>query len=153
MIIKPEIFNLLPLACLWLEEQEAYILKNGIPLNESILKDSEVLGIKFLNKVRILPVENMPLPSNEILKKAVLDLGFIGKDTIGMSFRYGIFVRISHQYNKRVIIHELTHTMQYERAGGIYSFLKQYIAECIEFGYPNGILEQEAINMTKKIYP
>jgi hypothetical protein len=99
------------------------------PLSDAILKDSEELGIKLLNRVRILPVETIPLPSNEILRKAILDLGFIGKNTIGISFRYGIFVQVSHYDDKRLIIHELTHTMQYERAGGIYSFLKQYVVE------------------------
>jgi hypothetical protein len=153
MLTETELLNLLPLACSWVEEQEAFILKNGTPLSDAILKDSEELGIKLLNRVRILPVETIPLPSNEILRKAILDLGFIGKNTIGISFRYGIFVQVSHYYDKRLIIHELTHTMQYERVGGIYSFLKQYVVECIKFGYPHGMLEQEAIYMTNKIYP
>jgi hypothetical protein len=70
-----------------------------------------------------------------------------------MAFRYGILVRISHQEDRILIIHELVHTKQYEKAGGIVPFLTQYVSECIKFEYPNGKFEQEAIKMTKINYP
>lgn len=153
MITESELNYLLPIASSWVEEQESYILENGIPLNQTILKNSQILGIKGIKNVRILPVEEIPLPINDILKNAITRLGFIGKDTIGIAFRYGIYVKTFHQNDAKLLIHELTHTVQYERAGGISLFLKQYVQECIEFGYPNGILEQEAINVANLIYP
>lgn len=45
---------------------------------------------------------------------------------------------------KASLAHELAHVAQYERLGGFYGFLKQYLEECINPGYPLGALEQEA---------
>jgi len=70
-----------------------------------------------------------------------------------MAFRCAILVRIPHQEDRELIIHELAHTMQYKKAGGIVPFLTQYVSECIKFEYSNGKLEQEAIKMTKINYP
>jgi hypothetical protein len=42
------------------------------------------------------------------------------------------------------VIHELAHVAQYERLGGFREFLKQYLEECINPGYPLGDLELEA---------
>jgi hypothetical protein len=153
MITELELNFLLPMASSWVEEQESYILKNGVPLNQTIFYESQKLGIKGIKNVRILVVDEIPLPTNDILKNATTRLGFIGKDTIGIAFRYGIYVKKFHQNDEKLLIHELTHTMQYERAGGVSPFLRQYVQECIEFGYPNGFLEQEAINFANKIYP
>jgi len=153
MITEAELNDLLPLATAWVEEQENYILENGIRLDETILKDSQLLKIEGMEKVRVLAVDEIPLPSNEILRNAVIRIGFIGSDTIGTAFRYGIYVQKAYQRDAKLIVHELTHTMQYERIGGISAFLKQYVQECIILGYPNGPLEQEAINVANQIYP
>ena len=48
-------------------------------------------------------------------------------------------------------IHELAHVMQCERAGGFNIFLKQYLLECISFGYTNSPLEIEANEIENKI--
>ena len=44
------------------------------------------------------------------------------------------------------------HTAQYERLGGFRAFLKTYLTECIELGYPNSPLEQEAIDKAHRLY-
>ena len=86
MITEAELNELLPLATAWVEEQENYILENGIRLDETILKDSQLLKIEGMEKVRVLAVDEIPLPSNEILRDAVIRIGFIGSDTIGTAF-------------------------------------------------------------------
>ena len=44
-----------------------------------------------------------------------------------------------------MVVHELVHTLQYERFGGFRPFLEEYLFECITPpGYPFGPLEQEA---------
>lgn len=45
---------------------------------------------------------------------------------------------------RRLLIHELAHVVQYERLGGFHAFLGAYLQECINPGYPLGPLEQEA---------
>jgi hypothetical protein len=62
-----------------------------------------------------------------------------------MSLRYGIFIRSDCWGDRQLVIHELAHTAQYERLGGIWPFLKLYLSECLVTpGYPFGPLEQEA---------
>ena len=49
--------------------------------------------------------------------------------------------------------HELVHTTQYERLGGIEAFLRPYLLECLSApGYPHGPMEQEAITTAARLY-
>ena len=68
----------------------------------------------------------------------------VSGQTIGMTLRYGIFIREEHWGDRRLLAHELAHVAQYERLGGFRGFLKQYLEECINSGYPLGDLELEA---------
>jgi hypothetical protein len=46
--------------------------------------------------------------------------------------------------DRRLVVHELVHVMQYERFGGIETFLKEYVQEVVfDPGYPHGPLEEE----------
>jgi len=49
------------------------------------------------------------------------------------------------------LVHELVHTGQYERLGGVRPFLERYLRECLTIGYPMGALEQEAIRIAEEI--
>jgi len=60
------------------------------------------------------------------------------------NLRYGIFIRSDCWGERRLVVHELVHTWQYERLGGFRPFLQQYLHECITIGYPAAPLEQEA---------
>ena len=156
MINQQELNLLIEAASTWIEEQEAYILENGTPLSQAIIDDyNNLLPIKGIEKIRVMVVDKIQLPTNDILRKAMTQFGFIGGNSngtaFGLSCRYGIFLNTYSQDNTKILIHELTHTMQYERVGGIRPFLRQYIQECIEPGYPLGSLEQEAINVCNKV--
>lgn len=88
-------------------------------------------------------VSHVP-PLNWLLRTVGEQLGVVSGQTIGMAVRYGIFVREEHWGDRRLLAHELAHVAQYERLGGFRGFLKQYLEECINPGYPLGDLEQEA---------
>jgi len=45
----------------------------------------------------------------------------------------------------------MAHTMQCEKFGGFYPFLKKYLWECIEIGYPEAPLEQEAVRIASDL--
>lgn len=62
-----------------------------------------------------------------------------------MSLRYGIFIRKEYWRDPYLLAHECVHTAQYERLGGFSNFLKAYLRECLEIGYPEAPMEQEAI--------
>jgi hypothetical protein len=53
--------------------------------------------------------------------------------------------------DRRIIAHECVHTAQYERLGGFAEFLRDYLHECLEVGYPAGPLEQEAIHKSEQV--
>jgi hypothetical protein len=151
MINPQEIISLIPKASIWLEEQEGIILSNGIPLIEKQMSIASKIGIKNIDKIRLLQVELIPEPEDSILNEASKVIGFISGDTLGITYRYGIYIRNDFWENESLIIHELTHTLQYERLGGIAEFLNQYIKECIYYGYDKSPLEIEAKTMETKL--
>ncbi len=133
----------------WVEAQETIILADGVPLTEKQRTIASKIGIKNTDKIRLLQVKSIPEPENSILNGAI---GFISSHTLGITYRYGIYIRHDYWENESLIIHELTHTLQYERLGGISNFLNQYIKECIYYGYNNSPLEKEAVQMATIIF-
>lgn len=146
-----QFIQLIPRAVLWAEEQEKQILANGVSLSASQLEDAKIIPVEYPEKVRLLRVNRVPLPEDKELNHASQALQLITPDTGGLTLGYGIFIRDDCWNYREIIIHELVHTSQYEKLGGIQQFLNQYLTECIQFGYPNGSLEQEAINKAKSI--
>jgi hypothetical protein len=150
MQITPELVELLtPLAIQWAAEEEAFALKHGEPLNEVELEYAKKIGIQFPEQVRLLKVISMPSPKNPILKKAADEMGHQLSNSDGLTLNKAIFIKQNHWRNLRLIVHELAHTSQYERNGGL-SLLKQFIIEYPN--YPHGALEKEAIAIEEKIF-
>lgn len=136
---------LLPLAVKWASRQEQKILLSGVALSEPHLSDAAVMGVRHPEKIRLLKVDQIPLPASQLLRRAAMLTRLISPATAGMALRYGIFVRSDYWDDRRLIAHECVHTAQYERFGGFKEFLRRYLHECLEVGYPAGPLEQEAI--------
>ena len=137
----------LPVASQWARRQEARILKAGVPLDGSLREDAQRIGVRFPERVRVRAVDQVP-EINPLLRIIARKIGFCSPLTQGMSLRYGIFIHASCQGERALIVHELAHTLQYERLGGIRPFLKLYLYECLVTpGYPFGPLEQEAIQI------
>ena len=148
-MITPEQFqDLLPLACAWAEGQERHILREGVPLSSAQLADAAAVGVAHPEAVRLLSVPRIPLPSHPILRTAAEATQLISPGTTGLTLRYGIFIRANCWGQRRLVFHELVHTLQYERLGGIRPFLQQYLHECLTIGYPAAPMEQEAVSRT-----
>lgn len=140
--------RLLPLgvlpACLWCRWQERRILKKGVALSRAEEVLARRAGVCEPGLVRLLKVRQVP-PSLPLVRWVGHLLGFMSPHTIGMTLRYGIFIRADHWGEPRLLAHEFAHVAQYERRGGsFYAFLKPYVGECIDPGYPRGPLEKEA---------
>jgi hypothetical protein len=134
---------ILPIACAWVRRQESIILKAGVPLSLRQINLATRLGILYPERIRLQAVSQVP-PVNWLFRLAGEKLGIVSGQTIGMALRYGIFIREEHWGDRRLLAHELAHVAQYERLGGFHGFLKQYLHECINPGYPLGDLELEA---------
>lgn len=95
----------------------------------------------------------VPWPGASTLRAAAKAVGFATNATCGATFRYGIFIREDCWRNRALIAHELAHTAQYERLGGIEPFLRQYLGECLTVGYLNAPLEREASALATRVSP
>lgn len=153
MITAGQFEILLPLACAWAEQQEAIILRDGVPLSPGGINDAERIGVVHPARVRLLSVPGVPLPEHPALRAAAEATGLISPLTVGLTVRYGIFIREDCRDQRRLVVHELVHTAQYERLGGIQPFLRQYLRECLTVGYPAAPLEQEAERTTARLCP
>ena len=144
MFTPEELKILLPLGAAWMQEQEARIHREGELLNAEQLAAAKRIGIKQAENVHLLFVDEMPRPENPTLLAAVDVLRFLSPDVIGLTLGYGIFIRHAYRDDLRLLVHELTHTLQYERMGGIAPFIAQYVEECMTVGYADAPLEKEA---------
>ena len=134
----------LPVACAWAKWHESRILKMGVQLAAPQLKLARNLGILNAERIRLRAVPQIP-PTNTLLCGVGEKLGLVSGQTIGMTLRYGIYIRQDHWGDRRLLVHELAHVAQYERLGGGFrKFLSRYLQECIDPGYPLGDLELEA---------
>jgi hypothetical protein len=141
----------LPLAVEWASEQEERILTEGEPLSGSELADANAAGVRHPERVRVLSVEAIPSPSHPILKAVSAQIELLPSAPCGLTLQYGIFVRRDCQQDRRLLVHELVHTAQYERLGGILRFLRDYLFECATLGYNQAPLEREAVEVAARI--
>lgn len=151
MITPQQFIQLLPLAVAWAEQQENHILQNGVQLIGSQIADAKLVPVINPEKVRLLKVNQIPLPVEPLLRSAAQMMNLISRNTIGLTLRYGIFVREDFWNNRKLVIHELVHVSQYETLGSLEQFLRNYLQECLTVGYPQAPMEQEAMRLAGKI--
>ena len=150
--MNPEsLATLLPLAAEWASEQEERILREGVPLTEEQIADAKAAGVREPERVRLLQVDAIPAPTHPMLKAAYATINFLTATPRGLALRYGIFVRSDCWRDRFIIAHELVHTAQYQRLGGIVPFLRGYLSECATRGYREGPMEQEATEVASRI--
>lgn len=123
----------------------------GEPLPGGSVADALRVGVLRPEEVRLLRVESIPVPNEPTLAEAAGKIGLISPATWGLTLRYGIFIRSDHWGSRRLLVHELAHTVQYERLGGIEPFLRDYLGQCLVFGYPAAPMEQEAIAVERQV--
>lgn len=146
-----EFETLLPLAAEWVAEEEARALREGVPLSAAELADAKTIGVREPERIRLLRVEAIPMPTHSQLRAAAEAIHFLSPETRAVTFQYGILFRWDCWRPRWLVVHELAHTVQYERLGGILPFLQQYLQECLTIGYANAPLELEAEAVEKRI--
>ncbi|MFT3990952.1 MAG: hypothetical protein QM680_06030 [Luteolibacter sp.] len=141
------------LAAPWAAWHERKICRIGTPLDPVFLADARALGIRHPEKVRVLFVERIPFFNGRFLRALSKFFPDISPHTIGLSLRYGIYLRkhLSVESHRLLLAHELVHTSQYEKCGGISAFLLRYFEECLTDGYARSPMEQEADLKSKSL--
>lgn len=125
----------------WAVDQERRILAHGKPLSEELQNFATSLEIVDPASIRVLEINPVPLPLPEPLVKLALRWGVPVFRPGGMSLGRGIYLLPGQD---RLLRHELVHTLQYQRLGGIGPFMRRYVMECLVHGYAAAPLEQEA---------
>ena len=141
----------LPLAVHWATDQERRVLCEGMGLSEIEMTDAKAIGVRNPERVRLLRVDSVPVPAHPMLRAAAASINFLTAAPRGLALQNGIFIRADHWRDRALIAHELVHTAQFQRLGGILPFLQTYIFQCATVGYPNAPLELEAIATAARI--
>jgi hypothetical protein len=132
-------------AARWVTAQEAAILAGGEILTAQELADARRAGVQRPERIRLQFVESIPMPETGVLRGLGRLTGLVSAGTAGITLRYGIYIQRQFRGNRELYLHEFVHVGQYERLGSIEAFLRDYLRECLDPGYPRGPLEQEAI--------
>lgn len=135
---------ILPSAARWVTRHEQRILASGIRLTASQIEDARAVGVKEPERVRLLSTARVPVPLAGLARFARPLVGTSFEQTSGLTARFGIYLRAQVAGDRHLVAHELTHSAQYERLGGIRPFLRQYLRECLTVGYLAAPLEEEA---------
>ena len=141
-----------PLARDWAQKQEAFVLKLGARLSARQLADAERVGVKDAARVRVLPVDRMPLPENLELAEAARRAQIITEASAAVTIGHGIIIRADRWHDRELLLHQLVHVAQCERCGGLDAFVEVYLNDrstCPEFTV--GWLEDEARNLAREI--
>jgi hypothetical protein len=155
-IISPEPMRVnfrwyLPLAASWVLSQERIILQKGVPLTAAELADARFAGVKYPRQVRLLRVEQVPLPAQPELRAMAEGMQLTARPVRGLTLRYGIYICGEHWGQRELVVHKLVHTAQYERLGSVSTFLECYLYQCLAVGNTAAPLEQEAMTMAQQI--
>lgn len=153
LFVRLQIALVLPLVCSWMRKQEILILRSGTPLNPQQLADAALIGVAHPERVRLLPFDRFPLLDGILFQSLAEANRIMSENTIGLCLQYGIYLRNDFPVTRRLVFHELVHTHQYERMGSPKAFLRQYLYECLAFGYENSPLEKEANEVTARLCP
>ena len=143
---------LAPLARQWALEQEAFILKLGAPLDRRQTADAQRAGVTDIARVRLLPVDRIPMPTQVELAEAARRAQIITDASPAVTLGHGVMVRADRWRDRELMLHQFVHIAQCERCGGLESFVDQYLPDrstCADFTV--GSIEDEARRLAREI--
>lgn len=135
---------LAPKAIAWAQGLAGEAAARGAPLSAPLLKIARHAGVRAPQKIRVVVVDEIPLPDDPTLKGAALSVGLSQSDAAGMTLGYAVFLRRGYENDLRVASHEFRHVAQYEACGGIAGFLGVHLADLVAFGYEDSPFEVDA---------
>src|ERR1041385_2084925 len=150
--MTPEQFRrYLPAACNWVLEQERFILERGVRLRGLQCSDAKRVGVIHPERVRLMHVEQIPVPVQPLLRAAGQAMKLNSPRTPALALGYGIYIRSECCGERWPVVHELAHVAQFERLGTIRAFMECFLYQCLIVGYPSAPMEQEAMAIAQRI--
>lgn len=130
-------------AIAWAETISAEAATTGDTLSDAGLVITRLVGVQFPEQIRIVVVNQLPIPTDHELQVATLQTGLLCPTMTGLTLGYSIIICQGH-LSRRLLSHECRHAYQYETAGGIAMFLPAYLNSIVQVGYWNSPFEQDA---------
>jgi hypothetical protein len=128
----------------WAQAQESAALGKGIPLPARLQAIARGNGVKLPQNIRLVVVDEIPLPEEPPLAGAAARLGLASSWAAGLTLGYAVIVVKGYEADPRILSHELRHVAQYEACGGIPGFLGVHLADMLERGYHDSRFEVDA---------
>jgi hypothetical protein len=144
-LLPAAVYVAMPWVGWWAWRVERRTLRDGRPLFTSEWAAAVRVGVRHPEKVRIIAVEEIPMPGLGWMHLIAARWGFDRRHIGGLCLRYGIILRRDLAAQPAIMAHELVHTAQYERHGSLTGFLRAYLFQCLRHGYGNAALEREAV--------
>jgi|SRR5690606_9720980 len=127
----------------WVKQQQEIICKSGSSLTLEQAAIATQVGVFRPEKIRILSVNGILPPDDQLLRKISEEMNFIGPETMGLTLGYGLYLR-SGYIPDRLLSHEFRHVHQYEKAGSIKVFIYEYLQQVFRHGYYDAPYEVDA---------
>lgn len=138
---------LLPLAtpavAAWSAWQQRRILQHGQSLTAAEREVATAVGVNEPRRIRVLLVDRIPFPGGGVLDRLALRFGLPGPHVDGLTLGHGIFLR-RHAATLRLLAHECRHVQQFEQAGSLRAFLRDYLRQVARHGYEDAPFEIDA---------
>jgi hypothetical protein len=128
----------------WAEKLAEKSLRDGIAVDAGFIGIARASGVRNPQKIRIVVVDQIPLPDDASLKVAAGSVGLAQSSAAGMTLGYAVIVHRGWERDVRLLSHEFRHVAQYEAAGGIRPFLLVHLPQLVEFGYEDSPYEVDA---------
>ena len=128
----------------WALAQESSALRVGTPLPAKLQAIAKGNGVKLPQNIRLVVVDEIPLPKEQPLAGAAAQLGLASSWAAGLTLGYAVIVAKGYEADARILSHELRHVAQYEACGGIPGFLRVHLADMLERGYQDSPFELDA---------
>ena len=141
----------LPVLWAWARGVERRALREGRPLRQGERWLARLAGVRHAGRIRVCEVLEMPRPGLRWMQGVAARWGLSMDDTLGLSLRYGIYLRKGMGGKLETLAHECVHTAQYERLGGLWAFLERYLRECLAVGYERAPMEREAAEQAPRL--
>lgn len=134
----------LPPAWLWVWRHERRICHRGRTLTDREREDAAAAGVSRPEAIRLLLTRPVPTPGGPWLRCLGRITRFPMEPPAGMALGHGIYLDPVDARGRPTFVHECVHVAQYERLGGKWAFLRQYLEECIGDSYWGSEMEAEA---------
>lgn len=115
----------------WADKEGSRILESGDILDDCYLISGVNIGVVSTENIRVLQVDEIPLPEGRDAKEALLTSELISGGGATLALGFAIFERKDNE-DKEAMCRSLAHVAQFERMGeDLGAFLRAYLTETL----------------------